>query len=47
MRTTLQRETAEEKLINKMIENPIVIDNHTGNEETITGLVEFVADMYV
>ena len=44
MRTTLQRETAAEKLISKMIANPVVIDNHTGNEKTITGLVEFVAD---
>ena len=44
MRTTLQRETAAEKLISKMIANPVVIEKHTRNEEAITGLVEFVAD---
>ena len=34
------RRTKETKII-MMEENPVVINNHTGVEETITGLVEF------
>ena len=36
------RKQSKEIIIKMMEENPVVIDNHTGKERPITGLVEFV-----
>lgn len=44
MLTISAKKNSKETIIKMMEENPVVIDNHTGNEEAITGLVEFVND---
>lgn len=41
MLTIKTKNNSKEMIIKMIEENPIVIDNHNGKEETITGLVEF------